>query len=305
MLQRLQWSMEQKLDHTVGTIDKFVRMTNGKAYVAFSAGKDSLVLLDIARRFVNKNILAVFDNTGMEYPESVQYAMGFSNLEIVKPKVPIKQMINKIGFPLVSKDISHKLAIMRKNMNGKYAEKLLRKRQTDGSNRYGYLPYKWRFLLYVPYNCSEACCYHLKKHPMAKFNAEKGLFPMIATTVAESATRWAAVQRVGGCIVARGNMMKATPISFWTDDDIWAYINRFQLEVNPLYTEHNFQRTGCMFCGFGAQYKSDRRFVNLFNIHRNIYKACMSYTNNGCSYRMALTQIGANLPEENIQGELF
>ena len=60
-----QWNYEQKLFHTIETIQVFAdRM--GTVAVSFSGGKDSTVLLDICRRFCDKHMKAFFINTTNE-----------------------------------------------------------------------------------------------------------------------------------------------------------------------------------------------------------------------------------------------
>ncbi|MDR0748715.1 MAG: phosphoadenosine phosphosulfate reductase family protein [Tannerellaceae bacterium] len=66
------WTLEQKIDYSVGVVSSFMERMNGHLYVSVSGGKDSGVMLDIIRRFVDKNVLAVFCNTGNEYPEVVK-----------------------------------------------------------------------------------------------------------------------------------------------------------------------------------------------------------------------------------------
>lgn len=71
---RQRWTLSQKIDHTLGTIDTFVSRLGGldKVYCSFSGGKDSTVLLHLCR-VLFPDILAVFCNTGNEYPEIIKF----------------------------------------------------------------------------------------------------------------------------------------------------------------------------------------------------------------------------------------
>ena len=76
-------------------------------YVSFSGGKDSTVLLDIVRnRMGYKNIPAVFIDTGLEYPEIREFVKTFENVVWLKPKITFKQVIEKYGYPFISKEVS-------------------------------------------------------------------------------------------------------------------------------------------------------------------------------------------------------
>jgi 3'-phosphoadenosine 5'-phosphosulfate sulfotransferase (PAPS reductase)/FAD synthetase len=98
--------LEQKINHSVGVVSSFMRRMNGKLYVSVSVGKDSGVMLDIIRRFIDKTVPAIFCNTGNEYPEVVKFARQMENLITVRPDMHIKQIIEKYGFPLISKEQS-------------------------------------------------------------------------------------------------------------------------------------------------------------------------------------------------------
>ena len=76
-----------------------------KVYVSFSGGKDSTVLLHIVREMY-PNIPAVFSDTGLEYPEIRDFVKTFDNVIWVKPKMNFKQIINKYGYPFLSKELS-------------------------------------------------------------------------------------------------------------------------------------------------------------------------------------------------------
>lgn len=104
--ERQNWNLYQKIDHAVGTMERFLSETNGRAFISFSGGKDSTVLLDIARRFIDRKFLGVFSNTGNEYPETVKFVRSFDNLTIIHPQMRVKEVLAKYGFPLISKEQS-------------------------------------------------------------------------------------------------------------------------------------------------------------------------------------------------------
>ena len=74
-------------------------------YVSFSGGKDSTVLLKIVRELY-PNIPAVFCDTGLEYPEIREFVKGFENVEWIKPKMNFRQVIEKYGYPMISKEVA-------------------------------------------------------------------------------------------------------------------------------------------------------------------------------------------------------
>lgn len=88
---------------------------------SFSGGKDSTVLLHIARELY-PNIKAVFVDTGLEYPEIRQFVKTFDNVDIVRPKMGFKQVCEKYGFPLISKEVSESVYGARKYLTSIMAE---------------------------------------------------------------------------------------------------------------------------------------------------------------------------------------
>lgn len=77
-------------------------------YVSFSGGKDSTVLLTIAREMY-PDIKAVFVDTGLEYPEIRDFVRTWDNVEWLKPKLTFKQVIEKYGYPFISKEVSERV----------------------------------------------------------------------------------------------------------------------------------------------------------------------------------------------------
>lgn len=302
--ERQKWTLEQKIDHSVGTIESFIARTGKRPYVSFSGGRDSTVLLDICRRFVDKDMKAVFDNTGNEFPEIVKFVRQFENVTIISPKLNIREVISKIGFPLISKEVAKGI----RDAKTTKSEKLLKIRLfgTDSAKGYisGKIPNKWQFLIKEPFMVSEKCCDVLKKRPLARYQRETGEVPIIGTMAQESKARQQLYIRRGGCNSFKDGHLASYPLSIWTETDIKAYIQKFDIPICSLYSHEECQRTGCMFCGFGAHLEKSSRFSFLYRLHPEIYKAVMRYENNGVTYREALRKLHIELPDDPRELEI-
>lgn len=295
--ERQKWTFDQKLDHTVGTIENFYSRLDGAVFVSYSGGKDSTVLLDIARRFVDERCPAVFCNTGAEYPDVVRFVRQTANVIIIKPTETYKNVLETRGFPLISKEQARYIRQARHTKSEKL--RLKRLGEMDKNKRFGIIAKKWRFLVKAPFDVSEECCDILKKRPFKKYCKESGTRPMIATTCDESLLRMEQYVRRGGCSTFEKNKEASYPLSIWTDKDIYTYIDKYNLKLCDLYNK-GFERTGCMSCGFGAHLDKNR--FELFNrTCPRIAKKILAYENNGTTYKDALLSIGVPLPAELLQ----
>lgn len=120
-------------------VDKF---GEDGVYVSFSGGKDSTVLLHIARRLF-PNIKAMFVDVPTQYPELKRFVMTFDNVDIVKPKISFAKVCEIYGFPLISKEVSECVSGARKYLTKLLIENpQLTDRQTDRqtSNRHIDIP---------------------------------------------------------------------------------------------------------------------------------------------------------------------
>jgi 3'-phosphoadenosine 5'-phosphosulfate sulfotransferase (PAPS reductase)/FAD synthetase len=303
---RQSWTLYQKIDHAAGTIDSFMSKTGGKGYISFSGGKDSTVLLDMARRILRKDFPAVFCNTGNEFPEIVQFVKTFDNVTIIRPKMRIPDVLSKYGFPLINKEQSQYIRQAR-NSNSE----ILRNIRINGDKGrngqlLGKIADKWKFLLKAPFEVSEQCCEKLKKVPFKLYEKETGLHPIIGTMAEESRLRFQKWLKYG-CNSFETNMIASYPLSIWTEADAWAYIRKFKVPYSSIY-DKGCRRTGCMFCGFGCTLEKGcfNRFDVLHHLHPKAYMTFMNYTNNGVTYREALEYIGVKLPDgKNRQLHLF
>lgn len=89
-------------------------------YLSFSGGKDSTILhhlLDLA--LPGNKIPRVYINTGIEYADIVAFVKELAEHDdrfvIITPRVPIKPMLEKYGYPFKSKQHSHNLMIYQRN----------------------------------------------------------------------------------------------------------------------------------------------------------------------------------------------
>ena len=104
-------------------------------YVSFSGGKDSTVLLHLVREDY-PNVKAVFVDTGLEYPEIRQFVKNFDNVEWLKPKMGFKQVIQKYGYPFISKEVSECVYGARKYLTQVIAESSLDRPTDRPTDRY-------------------------------------------------------------------------------------------------------------------------------------------------------------------------
>ena len=86
------WSLERKIQVTQTRILEWYMKNGGQVYVSFSGGKDSTILLDLARR-IYPDIPAVFVDTGLEYPEIREFVKTIENVTwlLLHPWYPLRQ----------------------------------------------------------------------------------------------------------------------------------------------------------------------------------------------------------------------
>lgn len=265
-------------------------------YVSFSGGKDSTVLLDIARKFY-PNMGAVFVDTGLEYPEIRKFVKTFDNVTILRPAMRFDEVIQEYGYPLISKEVSECVSQGRIALTSDKCPYRLQKLMGTALNKDGskskFNKKKYYPLLFTDFKISHMCCNIMKKKPVHEYNKRFGKYPITAQTAEESSLRKQQWLK-NGC---NGFEMKSpisNPMSFWTEQDILRYIWQNQTRLSSVYgdvVEENGRfrttgvtRTGCVFCMFGANKKSDDRFVRLKTTHPRHYRYCMdggAYSDDG------------------------
>lgn len=175
--ERQKWTLEQKIDHAVGAVEEFIARTGKVPYVSFSGGKDSTVLLDLVRRFVNRDIKAVFNNTGNEYPEIIQFVRQQENVTMISPHISIRKVIADYGFPLISKEQANGIFEAKTTKSAKLLDIRLNGSPLSKGRKAGKISDRWQFLIKEPFMVSGKCCDVLKKRPFRKYEKETGGSP--------------------------------------------------------------------------------------------------------------------------------
>ena len=81
--------------------------------MSFSGGKDSTVLLHIARQLY-PDIPAVFSNTGLEYAEIQRFVKTWDNVDIIAPKMRFDEVISTYGYPIIGKEVAEAIYYARR-----------------------------------------------------------------------------------------------------------------------------------------------------------------------------------------------
>lgn len=197
----------EKFNETMGMIARNI-MNHKTPAVAWSGGKDSTLVLWLCLK-LKPDILAVFNNTGVEYPETVKFIHWLQdewkvNLIETKPIKTFWECVKLWGMP-EPKAQSHK--------------------------------------------STSQCCNYCKDKPMhnaikeyfidAAFNGERAV---------ENRNRMFTAAQRGMCFPLKGEgIQRVKPILWWTEDEVRQYHADMNIPLNPMYSR-GCDRIGCMPC---------------------------------------------------------
>lgn len=216
------------------------------------------------------NILHLFANTTNEYPETLQHIkwekeINHTNIITVLPKDvngemwTFKKVVDYYGYPMYSKRISNAIRTYQHALTP-----TTKQHSIDYINR--------NFKKYSKYKdlpISDKCCERLKKEPLRRKAKELGLeCAILGILASESYQREKEWLEYGCNVFYERKDNQSRPLSFWTDDDIAEYIQRFNIKIPKLY-EMGYNRNGCMYCGFGVQLEpvGQNRYQKLKKTH--------------------------------------
>lgn len=197
--------LESKIKKADELIREFVQR---KSCIAWSGGKSSTVVLHMCLKY-QPEIQVIFNNTGVEYPEIIDYINQIRhawnlNFVDIKPEMTFWQCVDKWGFP-----------------------------EIRGYNRKARSP---------------KCCLHLKEYPAKKHYRKNDIEAVFTGLQAvESRNRQLLFSYRGDHYYSKKwKCWKVHPIGFWTDQNIFDYTSQENFEFSKIYKK--IERSGCMPC---------------------------------------------------------
>lgn len=193
--------------------------------VSLSGGKDSTLVLYMVLQF-KPDILVVFNNTGVEYPKTLQFIKQIQsawNLNLIetKPRKTFWQCADQYG--------------------------LMSSKKTAGFSHGG------------------NCCQWLKEKPMREVIKELSIdLNFTGVTAVENRQRQQLALNYGDSYYTKTwQCRKVHPIMWWTEDEVLQYSNDIGIPLNPMYLPpYDRQRVGCMPCTAYKQWEKELQRLN-------------------------------------------
>ncbi len=211
LLPSVRAEVEKPFQEKLEKARKLVKLyAHRNACVSCSFGKDSTVVLWLCLQ-ENPEIPVVWNNTGVEYRETVDFARKLANewnLNLIetKPEKTFWQVMEKI---------------------------IAEGAHLDDGRKY-----------------SEQCCYALKHKPFRKALRQYGFrYSFTGLTAIESRIRmFLACERGMEYYSRKDGITKVHPILYWTPEEVWHFIKEHNIPVNPAYQKYGLDRIGCVPC---------------------------------------------------------
>lgn len=268
-------SLDRKIMITQSRIIEWYKHFNGNVYISFSGGKDSTVLLDIARK-IFPDIPAVFSNTGLEYPEVRKFAKSFENVNVVYPQMTFLDVVKTYGYPIISKEVSEAIYYARRitNSDGGGRETTFKRLEFIGKRPQESRKNYWDSVSIQGTIRQENCRRNMLMGTMGSsdgkkksaFNKEKWLpiardMPFLVShyccnvmkksplakyqrrnkcypyiaTMAEESRMRKQAWLRHGCNAFDSKKKSSQPMSFWTEQNVLEYIKRYNLSIASVY----------------------------------------------------------------------
>lgn len=245
------------------------------SYIAFSGGKDSVVLshlIDMA--LPNNNIPRLFINTGIEFIDMVKYVKKLSikdkRIIILNNKLNIPRTLKQVGYPFKSKPHSKMVGIYQRNGLTDYVKDYIDKNKKTKFKCNPNLLYQFKedFKLKLDYKC----CIKFKEEPSINWAKENNKKINMTGLRAEEGSTRANIN----CVIFDNNKNLTKFHPLLVVDDKWeeSFIKNNNIELCKIYYEpYNFRRSGCKGCPFTLHLQKDLEYIYIYICRRNIGSA--------------------------------
>jgi len=180
---------------TLHFIQETLSSIDGTWTISFSGGKDSTVMLDLVRR-VASDTVAVFADSGAEYPETLDIMAKTANVKTYYPELTILEMYRMV-------------------------------------DRYGHTDGEYGSDWHWPMGSIKRCMIY---EPMTRAQDELHATGGFIGLRAEESYGREMLRRIRGKLLqAKAGDWRCYPMLDWTTEDIWAYIASRNLEYNEVY----------------------------------------------------------------------
>ena len=226
-------NLQPKVEEAKEAILKALAESHNPA-IAFSGGKDSLVVLDLVRA-VRPDVVGVFCNTGNEYPETIEFVETIDNVRWLVPRKSFWQCVREYGMPVMKQTAKRHGNQCCEWLKEKPAIEYYKDNEVD--------------LVFTGLTADESRnrMMMLKRMSRKIYNINNKVVGWIPKTYLHK----------------KENRFKCHPIAFWSEKEVWTYIKWLKLPYNPIY-DLGIRRCGCRYCtaylswkGMSALYDSN------------------------------------------------
>lgn len=202
----------------------------------------------------------------------------------------------------------------------------LRDKKNTEENKSMYCCQRYQYMLDAPFEISHMCCNVMKKTPIHHYCEKTGRVGMTGQMASESRLRTQQWLQ-NGCNGFELKTPISNPMSFWTEQDVLAYICENNIQIASVYGnvvmddgdnlegQMHFvdygifeygvpvlkttgcKRTGCVFCGFGCHREKpgEGRFERLKETHPKLYNYVFkSWDEGGLGYKEVIDWLNKN-----------
>lgn len=229
-------------------------------YISFSGGKDSTVLSALVDMAIpNNKIPRVYANTGIELNMIRDFVFEMqkedSRIQIIKPQTPIKQMLERDGYPFKSKEHSQTVEHwQRRKEKTRWIKRYLREELNEKDKKfppkYGCPQVlKYQFTNDFTLKVSDKCCQRLKEEPLKIWQKENNKpYAIVGLMREEGGRRENAV-----CLAfsGKGELKNFQPLVAVSKEWEEWLIKEYQIKICDIYyPPYSLKRTGCKGCPF-------------------------------------------------------